>query len=376
MEKLPPDAAHDFSRVLRVGVLRDGQLIDDELFGGRGEIFVGTGEDSDVHLDGEDAPQHFPLLACTRRGLTLRVDRSMRGAVQLEHLGESLSLDDLRAVAIERHGLREVELPPRAEGRIAFGQETILFQGVARRRVVDWLGAGIVLIAILGAVLGLVAIVASRFLPRVPAGDESIELPPIASSAPSPELPAPPPPLVPARPTGVAALPWWPELGWTPAFSPSTIADLERATATAPLAASASRSSSATVDTPLRATTVSAVFVGPRRRDAGPRHMAMEDYHPDGILTPSVIASELARRSGALQSAYERALRSHPRLHARAELRFVVARDGAVRDVELRGVHDPELARSITALASAWRFPSPSDGPVLVDYPITLRPMR
>ena len=384
MEKVSPDESEAFARALRVGVFHGSSLIDNELFTGRGEISVGSDDDSDVHLDGQDVPRHFPLFKCTRSGVKLRFDDHMSGAIQLEHHGTPLSLDELRRVSVLHDGVREIDLPPQAEGRIEVGHETLLFQGLRRAPRSGngiWLAVAIIVGAAVGLALGAAVAQNRRHvaLPFWSAGPEvtSEVVPAQASTVSSPGPVKLDPITLRARDREMANL--TPRLAWTPLFGaeePSAIDDVGTDAPPGPWA-STNAGFGDLRSMKMRPMVVSAVFVGRKAQVDLPRvDRRIETFHPDGALTPSVVAAEIEQRSGGLRAVYERALRRNPRMHGAAELRFVIGRDGTVSQVDVRGVPDREFGADLAAVASGWRFPMPSDGPVTVDYPFTLRTRR
>ena len=385
MEKISADATGEFARALRVGVFHGSSLINNELFTGRGEITVGSDDDSDVHLEGRDVPRHFPLFKCTRRGVSLRFDDHMTGLVQLEHHGLPLSLNELRRVSVLHDGVSEIELPSQAEGRVEVGGETLLFQGLRRTPHATTRGTWLALAIAGGAAIGLLlgAVIAEARV-REAAAPIAIAASPASSSllqsadAVAPERLMLGPFIVRPRDRTTRSVA---PLAWTQLFGaeePTTIVGLGGEAAAGPWDASSRNAASGELRTSsIRPVAVSTVFAGRKRQAALPRDdRGIETFHADGALTPAVVASELARRTGGLRAVYERALRRNPRLRGRAQLHFVIGRDGRVGQVEVNGVADREFGDDLASVASDWRFPEPSDGPVIVKYPFTLRPNR
>lgn len=89
---------------------------------------------------------------------------------------------------------------------------------------------------------------------------------------------------------------------------------------------------------------------------------------PSGIdYTRPVAPGDLARivrgREADLRPCYDRARSTRPTLAGRVNLRFVLQRDGRVRDVDVRGLPAaPEVARCMSEEIGRMRFPPPQGG--------------
>jgi hypothetical protein len=78
---------------------------------------------------------------------------------------------------------------------------------------------------------------------------------------------------------------------------------------------------------------------------------------------------------GRFRGCYEHALRQRPALRGRAQLRFVISRDGSVSTARVDGLeHAPELAQCLAKKAYGLTFPQPEGGVVTVVYPLALTP--
>ena len=79
--------------------------------------------------------------------------------------------------------------------------------------------------------------------------------------------------------------------------------------------------------------------------------------------------------AGRFRGCYQDALRLQPRLNGRAELRFVIGRDGSVSTSTVKNLkHAPALADCLAGAMYGIGFPEPTDGIVHVSYPILLEP--
>jgi hypothetical protein len=99
-------------------------------------------------------------------------------------------------------------------------------------------------------------------------------------------------------------------------------------------------------------------------------------HAPGGRLAPEVIQRGVRDHFSDFRRCYEDGLRRDPTLVGRAQMRFVIGRDGKVSSVSSAGSDLPDLA-SRACLRRAFarmEFPAPSCGIVTVTYPIQFSP--
>ena len=122
------------SSVLRVGVLRDGRILEERQLAGLGPATVGTEPGCTLRLSGEDGPGALPLFQGLRDRVELHFGPALEGRVLLD--GEELTLEELRhdrrVRAIDQgHAL---ELGQTTRGAIELAGHTVFFQFVPAPR--------------------------------------------------------------------------------------------------------------------------------------------------------------------------------------------------------------------------------------------------
>jgi len=108
-------------KTLRIGVIQQGHVVEETLVRDRRSMTFGADLKNEIVLASEGAPSSFTLFEATGdKGYTLHVDPSMRGQVQI---GD-------RTVSMGGPGDTSLVLTDDAEGSIAIGTSTIVFQFV------------------------------------------------------------------------------------------------------------------------------------------------------------------------------------------------------------------------------------------------------
>lgn len=96
-----------------------------------------------------------------------------------------------------------------------------------------------------------------------------------------------------------------------------------------------------------------------------------------GRLPPEIIQRIVRQNFGRFRACYEEGLRRRgPTLTGRIATKFVIGRDGVVRDVALAEseMNDPDVESCVTTAFAGLQFPVPEGGIVTVVYPIAFRP--
>jgi hypothetical protein len=117
-------------RVLRVGLVQGGRVIEERVIGARGDLTVGTAEACQFVVAGPGVPRHFRLLELRGGEVVLHLLEGMRGRV-----AGAAGVHDVAELARTgeraRGGAAEVtttRLSGDARGRIVLGDATLLFQ--------------------------------------------------------------------------------------------------------------------------------------------------------------------------------------------------------------------------------------------------------
>ncbi len=99
------------------------------------------------------------------------------------------------------------------------------------------------------------------------------------------------------------------------------------------------------------------------------------DVGGDGALNPGEVTRAVNRRIGAIKGCYERALRRDPNLEGKITVRFTISGSGRV--ITARTVMNelnPNVGNCIVTAFKRFRFPSPDNGSVTVEYPFVFTP--
>ena len=119
-------------KVLRVGVVRDGAVIDERFVDRRGAFEVGASERASFVLDAPGLPKRFRLFEHGRDGYRLHWQAGMDGRLTLDDRIATLS--ELEPFARAEGGGFSVRLEREARGKVRLGGTTFLFQLVERPR--------------------------------------------------------------------------------------------------------------------------------------------------------------------------------------------------------------------------------------------------
>jgi len=121
-------APSEVARALRVGVVRDGKIIDEHIFRQPERVRVGSAEANELMLDGSTAGASFTLFERKGDTLYLCFSPEMRGRVG--GAGGLASLEELRqhGRTKERDGVHRLRLDPHSRGKLVLGDTSLLFQ--------------------------------------------------------------------------------------------------------------------------------------------------------------------------------------------------------------------------------------------------------
>lgn len=114
-------------RLLRVGVFRAGQVVDERLWGEAGEVTIGTAAKNTFPLKGEGLPLEQVLFTVDEGEATLRIVEGMSGELALDGKTRE-SLSALQAKARRDGNVWTVDLPETARGWVGLGDATFFFQ--------------------------------------------------------------------------------------------------------------------------------------------------------------------------------------------------------------------------------------------------------
>ena len=124
-------------RILRIGVLQSGKIVEERLLRKSSDVSIGTHSRNTFSLASSALPSRFNMFKSGRQGYTLLFTESMTGRVSV---GESVfELSQLRDNhrAREKGGVWRLSLDGATRGKIVVGDVTLLFQFVRPPHVVS-----------------------------------------------------------------------------------------------------------------------------------------------------------------------------------------------------------------------------------------------
>lgn len=124
-----PDAANQ--KVLRIGVIRGGKIIEEKLIRRRTTVNVGTATRNNVVLPAANAPKSFTLFEIRGNDYYLSFTDDMTGRVSVAE--QAADLQSLKAQDLVRKSgnTYQLKLSDASRGRVSIGECIILFQFVA-----------------------------------------------------------------------------------------------------------------------------------------------------------------------------------------------------------------------------------------------------
>ena len=117
-------------RILRIGVLLGGKIVEERLIRERTPVTIGQSMRNTFSIPIEGLPLEFTLFALDEGRYSLRFLPRMDGRLS-DSGGQVQTLDTLRAMTATNHGgYHQVPLTDSARGKLSLGDLTILFQFV------------------------------------------------------------------------------------------------------------------------------------------------------------------------------------------------------------------------------------------------------
>lgn len=125
----PASTAGPRPRILRIGVLLGGKIVEERLIRGHGDVSVGQSSKNTFSIPIENLPREWTLFKSTDSGYSLHFTQQMDG--RLSDGDRVQTLDAARGGGARRVGEHfELSLSEHARGKISVGDLTLLFQFV------------------------------------------------------------------------------------------------------------------------------------------------------------------------------------------------------------------------------------------------------
>lgn len=116
------------NRVLKIGLVQDGKLIEDSILGDKAGVTIGLDPSNTLSIAEPNIPRRHMLLEHTSHGYKLSVLESMAGRLQIDVKTMDLAEALKSGMAKKTAKGYEILLAKESKGKITIGQSTILFQ--------------------------------------------------------------------------------------------------------------------------------------------------------------------------------------------------------------------------------------------------------
>ncbi len=117
-------------KVLRIGLIQAGKIIEERIIRKRESVWVGSSEKNHFVMQAEGIPTRFEIFQLVGDGYVLNFTEAMHGKVGLP--GGVQDLDQMRSSGTARNAGThwQVKLSDKSRGKVVFGNTTLLFQFV------------------------------------------------------------------------------------------------------------------------------------------------------------------------------------------------------------------------------------------------------
>lgn len=123
-------------KVLRIGIVQRGKIIDEREMKKRETVSIGTGSKSTFQVSADGMPKAFDLFDYDGKQYWLRFSEGMDGRIQADGgTVKTFQSHQEAGEVVERKGSKAVPLPDSSRGKVVIGDVTVLFQFKARAAV-------------------------------------------------------------------------------------------------------------------------------------------------------------------------------------------------------------------------------------------------
>lgn len=126
----PNEDAENGPKVLRIGIVQKGKIVDERELKRRETVSIGTHEKAMFSVSSDALPKSFDLFDYDGKDYFLRFSSGMEGRIQLEGTNTPADFNQLRqqSKVLKRGDSDAVKLTDASKGKVVIGDITVLFQ--------------------------------------------------------------------------------------------------------------------------------------------------------------------------------------------------------------------------------------------------------
>lgn len=181
----PGPATGGALRILRIGILQNGKIVEERLIRKRDHVTIGQSSQNTFVVPASSVlPRSFKLFEITKDGYALNFTDGMDGRIAFDNSAAPQTLAQLRGRAQNKGAVHHLPLSDKSRGKVVIGDTTVLYQFVAPPPIqprpqlppsvrgsftqnLDWMMIGIAAVSLLSH-LGFVAYLRQIDWPRKP----------------------------------------------------------------------------------------------------------------------------------------------------------------------------------------------------------------
>ncbi len=119
-------------KILRIGIVQNGRIVEERLLRKRGNVSIGRGADNTFLIPSKDLPRSFTIFEETRNGYVMNFVKGMDARVAID--GKILTLSQIleRGEHVRKGpDYYKLDLSHSSRGKLVIGEITVLFHFVA-----------------------------------------------------------------------------------------------------------------------------------------------------------------------------------------------------------------------------------------------------
>jgi TonB family protein len=126
----PSASSKSAARILRLGVIQNGRIIEERLIRNRAPVSIGENPKNTFTLIGDSVPKSYTVFDVRQDQYVLRFDKNMSGRLTVGSAGFDLQALRDSGKAKQEGDVWAVAIDERSRGKISLGEITVLFQFV------------------------------------------------------------------------------------------------------------------------------------------------------------------------------------------------------------------------------------------------------